>query len=179
MQPARSSSVPGVSREYTRIADIASTWTADQHHNCARFCASACRNIASLHGLMGQAMNVEGCTALVTGANRALGRALAGMIERWYRSWPTRSIRAAWRTFARVIGTRIWCSHNQARYFNSSQRGITMRRLKSFMTASRALVTGVLVVAVLTSAAPAAPAADGKIDVTDKSFGCKIGRAHV
>src|SRR6202453_4597745 len=60
-----------------------------------------------------------------------------------------------------------------------------MRRLMSFMTASRALVTGVLAAAVLTSAAPAAPAAppppppapaapaaDGKITVTDKSFGC-------
>jgi NAD(P)-dependent dehydrogenase (short-subunit alcohol dehydrogenase family) len=29
---------------------------------------------------MGQVMNVEGCTALVTGANRGLGRALAGML---------------------------------------------------------------------------------------------------
>jgi NAD(P)-dependent dehydrogenase (short-subunit alcohol dehydrogenase family) len=28
---------------------------------------------------MGQVMNVEGCTALVTGANRGLGRALAGI----------------------------------------------------------------------------------------------------
>jgi hypothetical protein len=44
-----------------------------------------------------------------------------------------------------------------------------MRRLMPFMTASRALVTGVLACAVLTSAAPAA---DGKITVTDKSFGC-------
>ena len=29
---------------------------------------------------MGQVMNVEGCTALVTGANRGLGRTLAGML---------------------------------------------------------------------------------------------------
>ena len=29
---------------------------------------------------MGQVMNVEGCTALITGANRGLGRALAGML---------------------------------------------------------------------------------------------------
>jgi hypothetical protein len=28
---------------------------------------------------MGQVMNVEGCTALITGANQGLGRALAGM----------------------------------------------------------------------------------------------------
>ena len=47
--------------------------------------------------------------------------------------------------------------------------GITMRRPISFMTASRTLVTAVLAAAVLTSAAPAA---DGKITVTDKSFGC-------
>ena len=47
-----------------------------------------------------------------------------------------------------------------------------MRRLMFFMTASRALVTGALAAAVLTSAAPAAPAADGQITVTDKSFGC-------
>jgi hypothetical protein len=44
-----------------------------------------------------------------------------------------------------------------------------MRRPMSFMTASRALITGVLAAAVLTAAAPAA---DGKITVTDKSFGC-------
>jgi len=29
---------------------------------------------------MGQFMNVEGCTALITGANRGLERALAGML---------------------------------------------------------------------------------------------------
>jgi NAD(P)-dependent dehydrogenase (short-subunit alcohol dehydrogenase family) len=29
---------------------------------------------------MGQVMNVEGCTALITGADRGLGRALAGML---------------------------------------------------------------------------------------------------
>jgi NAD(P)-dependent dehydrogenase (short-subunit alcohol dehydrogenase family) len=29
---------------------------------------------------MGQVMNVEGCSALITGANRGLGRALAGML---------------------------------------------------------------------------------------------------
>jgi hypothetical protein len=44
-----------------------------------------------------------------------------------------------------------------------------MRRQMSFMTAWRALITGVLAAAVLTSAAPAA---DGKITVTEKSFGC-------
>ena len=30
---------------------------------------------------MGQVMDVEGCTALITGANRGLGRVLAGMTE--------------------------------------------------------------------------------------------------
>ena len=53
-----------------------------------------------------------------------------------------------------------------------------MRHRMSVMTALRTLIPGVLAAAVLTTAAPAAPAAagavgaDGKITVTDKSFGC-------
>jgi hypothetical protein len=47
-----------------------------------------------------------------------------------------------------------------------------MCRLMSFITASPALITGVLAAAVLTSAALAAPAADGKVTITDKSFRC-------
>jgi NAD(P)-dependent dehydrogenase (short-subunit alcohol dehydrogenase family) len=101
---------------------------------------------------MGQVMNVEGCTALITGANRGLGRALAGMlVQRGARKvyaaardptaitdlrlTPVRldvtakddisaaAMQATRSPFARVRGTRIRYSHEQARYFNSSQHG--------------------------------------------------------